>query len=65
MCLRPGNAAWLGPPALDVDLWCEVWVYGLDNLHPLLQVDRNSDGFCRDGDFRLVDALLCMVLMNN
>ena len=35
---RTGNAAWLGPPALDVRLWCDVClVFGSDNRHPFIE----------------------------
>lgn len=30
--------AWLGPPTLDIRLWCEVWVCGLDNMHPFIKL---------------------------
>ena len=38
VCPRPNNAAWLGPPTLDVRLWCDVClVFGSDNRHPFIE----------------------------
>ena len=38
VCPRPGNAAWLEPPASEIGLWCDVSVCGLENLHPFIKL---------------------------
>ena len=50
---------WMGHPALDVRLWCDVCLVLARHGHsaPLHQGDRSSDRRCQDGGFRLIDVL--------
>lgn len=36
----PAIAAWFGPSVLDVGLWYDVWVGGLNNTRPFINLTR-------------------------
>lgn len=62
---RSVNTAWLGPSALDVRFWCEVWVFDSDNPYPFIKWIRVAIYVTKMSILRLVNILLCKVFVNN